>query len=81
MAAAPDLLTFVETTVFTKRVTALGLEESLQMLQQELIANPEAGDLEPVTIRDRVSGQVRAFTTAAAPDQELLAQVEQDDSI
>jgi len=49
MAAAPDLLTFVETTVFTKRVTALRLEESLQMLQQELIANPEAGDLEPGT--------------------------------
>ena len=49
MAAAPDLLTFVETTVFTKRVTALRLEESLQMLQQVLIANPEAGDLEPGT--------------------------------
>ena len=49
MAAAPGFLTFVETTVFTKRITALGLEDSLQMLQQELLANPEAGDLEPGT--------------------------------
>jgi hypothetical protein len=49
MTADPGLLTFVETTVFTKRVTALGLEDSLQMLQQELLANPEAGDLEPGT--------------------------------
>lgn len=49
MAATPGLLTFVETTVFTERVTALGLEDSLQMLQQELLANPEAGDLEPGT--------------------------------
>ena len=49
MAESGGLLTFVETTVFTKRVTALGLEDSLQMLQQELLANPEAGDLEPGT--------------------------------
>ena len=44
-----DLLTFVETTIFTKRVVALGLEESLRRLQLELVENPEAGDLEPGT--------------------------------
>jgi hypothetical protein len=77
MAAAPDLLTFVETTVFTKRVIALRLEESLQMLQQELIANPEAGDLEPGTgacarfgcviqAAGRVSVAARAFITCGS---------------
>jgi hypothetical protein len=49
MAGASGLLTFVETTVFTKRVTALGLEDSLRILQQELLADPEAGDVEPGT--------------------------------
>jgi hypothetical protein len=49
MSAASGLLTFVETTVFTKRVTALGLEESLRLLQHELLLNPEAGDVEPGT--------------------------------
>lgn len=43
------LLTFVETAVFTKRVTTLGLEEPLRNLQEELLANPEAGDVEPGT--------------------------------
>ena len=45
----PDLLTFVETDVFTKRISALGLEESLRGLQLALLANPEAGDVEPGT--------------------------------
>jgi hypothetical protein len=45
----PDLLSFVETTVFTKRIAALGLEDSLRRLQLELIENPGAGDLEPGT--------------------------------
>jgi hypothetical protein len=44
-----ELLTFIETNVFTHRVQALGLEESLQQLQLELLANPEAGDVEPGT--------------------------------
>ena len=57
-------LTFVETTVFTKRVMALGLEDSLRMLQQELLTNPEAGDVEPGTgglrkIRMRDPGRER----------------------
>jgi len=38
-----ELLTFVETAVFTKRITALGLEESLRVLQRALLENPEAG--------------------------------------
>lgn len=45
----PELLTFIETNVFTKRLAALGLEESLRGLQLELLENPEAGDLEPGT--------------------------------
>ena len=48
-AELPELLTFVEATVFTRRVVALGLEESLRGLQLELLANPEAGDVEPGT--------------------------------
>lgn len=49
MVPSADLLTFVETVVFTRRITALGLEESLLQLQNELLANPEAGDVEPGT--------------------------------
>lgn len=45
----PELLTFVETVVFTKRISALGLEGSLRGLQLELLDNPEAGDVEPAT--------------------------------
>jgi hypothetical protein len=45
----PELLTFVETNVFTKRIAALGLEESLRGLQLELLDNPEAGDVDPGT--------------------------------
>ena len=44
-----DWLTFVETTAFTKRLAALGLEESLRELQLALLENPEAGDVEPGT--------------------------------
>jgi hypothetical protein len=44
-----ELLTFVETNVFTKRMSALGLEESLRGLQLGLLDNPEAGDVEPGT--------------------------------
>lgn len=42
-------LSFVETTVFTQRIRQLGLEDGLRALQTELLANPEAGDLEPGT--------------------------------
>lgn len=45
----PKLLTFVETTVFTNRISFLGLEGSLRGLQLELLENPEAGDIEPAT--------------------------------
>ncbi len=44
-----ELLTFVATSVFTKRISALGLEESLRGLQLELLENPDAGDVEPGT--------------------------------
>ena len=36
----PELLTFVETSVFTKRLPALGLEGSLRGLQLELTVRP-----------------------------------------
>jgi hypothetical protein len=45
----PEFLTFVETSVFTKRIAALGLEGSLRGLQLELVDNPEGGDVEPGT--------------------------------
>lgn len=44
-----ELLTFIETSVFTRRVQTFGLEASLQRLQAELLANPEAGEVEPGT--------------------------------
>lgn len=44
-----EWLTFVETTAFTKRLAALGLEQSLRELQLVLLENPEAGDVEPGT--------------------------------
>jgi hypothetical protein len=44
-----EWVTFVETTAFTKRLAALGLEESLRELQLALLENPEAGDVEPGT--------------------------------
>lgn len=49
MVVTSELLTFVETTVFTKRITALELEESLRTLQLALLENPVAGDVEPGT--------------------------------
>ena len=44
-----DWLTFVETTAFTKRLAALGLEEALRDLQLALLENPESGDVETGT--------------------------------
>src|SRR5437667_10691403 len=40
---------FVETSVFTKRLARLGLEDALRGLQLELLENPTAGDLDPGT--------------------------------
>jgi mRNA-degrading endonuclease RelE of RelBE toxin-antitoxin system len=40
---------FVETRVFTKRVAGMGLEEELKDLQEDILANPEAGRLDPGT--------------------------------
>src|SRR5438046_5733479 len=42
-------LVFVETSVFTKRLARLGLEDALRGLQLELLENPTAGDLDPGT--------------------------------
>jgi hypothetical protein len=39
----------VETSAFTKRVVALGLEESLRALQVRLSENPEVGATDPGT--------------------------------
>ena len=49
MTEGIDVLTFVETIVFTKRIVALGLEEALRVLQSELLRNPTAGRLDPGT--------------------------------
>ncbi len=42
-------LVFVETSVFTKRIARLGLEDALRGLQLSLLENPTAGDLDPGT--------------------------------
>lgn len=45
----PPPLAFVESTVFTRRVSALGLEEPLRELQAYLLEDPDVGDLDPGT--------------------------------
>jgi hypothetical protein len=42
-------LWFVETQTFTKRLERFGLDQDLRALQEELLANPEAGDTDPGT--------------------------------
>ena len=42
-------MVFVETSVFTKRIVRLGLDDALRGLQLELLENPTAGDLDPGT--------------------------------
>lgn len=44
-----DGIVFVETTIFTRRVNDLGLEQGLRDLQLHLTDNPEAGKLDPGT--------------------------------
>jgi hypothetical protein len=39
----------VETAVFTRRIVRLGLEDALRLLQAELAARPELGDVDPGT--------------------------------
>ena len=74
----PELLTFVETNIFTRRLAALGLEGSPRGLQLELLDNPEAGDVEPGTAglrkirlgdptRGRASAEARASITCGFP--------------
>lgn len=43
------LIQFVETAVFTRRLQHLGLEEDLRGIQETLLANPDAGVLDPGT--------------------------------
>ena len=42
-------LYFVESTVFTRRVTSLGLESALRALQDELLKDPLVGDTDAGT--------------------------------
>ena len=42
-------IAFIETRVFTRRITDLGLEQGLRDLQLQLTDNPEAGRLDPGT--------------------------------
>ena len=61
------LLTFVETGVFTKRMSALGLEESLRGLQVELLDNPEAGDIDLApAVSARYGSAIRLVARASA---------------
>lgn len=59
-----NLLEFVETSVFTKRVTTLGLDDAVRELQLALLPNPEAGTIDAgisglrkVRIPDRSRGK------------------------
>ena len=38
------MLTFIEHPAFTRRIADMEAEESLRALQEELVANPDAGD-------------------------------------
>jgi mRNA-degrading endonuclease RelE of RelBE toxin-antitoxin system len=40
---------FVETRVFTRRLGRLGLEGALKALQEDILANPEVGPVDPGT--------------------------------
>ena len=40
---------FIESVIFTRRVSQLGLEQELQALQEFLVENPTAGRLDPGT--------------------------------
>lgn len=42
-------LCFIETAVFTRRVSALGLEDDLRRLQLDLVKDPLAGDTDAGT--------------------------------
>ena len=64
----PAPISFVETTIFTSRITRLGLEDDLRELQMELIEKPERGKLDPntgglrknSTLRlDKIKGETR----------------------
>ncbi|MGE5362008.1 MAG: addiction module toxin RelE [Bacteroidales bacterium] len=44
-----QLLTFVETSMFTRRIALLELDDALRDLQLQLLDNPEAGEVDPGT--------------------------------
>ena len=55
---------FIEAPEFTRRVMKFGLEQELRDLENELIRNPKAGDVDPtvcglrkIRLRDRGRGQ------------------------
>ena len=60
--------TFVELTAFTNKLVKLGLEDDLVKLQDELLRNPMAGDLDPgacglrkIRMPDSTRGQGKRF--------------------
>jgi hypothetical protein len=64
-------IAFVETLVFTRRITTLGLEEPLRELQLDLLRNPEAGPWirEPVAF-GRSGSRIRAAARASGAAHE-----------
>jgi hypothetical protein len=64
-------LSFVETRVFTRRITSLGLEDALRDLQLLLLKVPDAGDLDPGT-----SGLRKRSTLSPAEKRQLRLAVE-----
>jgi hypothetical protein len=53
--------TFVETEVFTRRISRFRLEEDLRVLQVDLLQDPQAGALDPGTGGLRKVRMVPAF--------------------
>jgi len=63
-------LLFVETSQFTRRLSAEGWENDLRELQQELLANPEKGPVERGTgglrkVRMRLRGRGKGKSSGA----------------
>jgi len=47
MAYSPSQMVFYETAIFTAQIVSLLSDESYRELQNQIVANPEAGDLIP----------------------------------
>jgi hypothetical protein len=69
-----ELLAFVETSVFTKRLSALGLEESLGGLQLELLIARKLATSNPVRpVSARFVSVIRHVARASAEERASIS--------